>query len=256
MRIPGAIKTGPAIILWLLACMFFTPQGAMGQSTCAQQVAEIKAYCRKIDQFIKTNPNSRRAFASNSSSVERVPEDWHEIRTDGDNRMEEARDNLDENASVWFSQGRIVGANFTLRRESRDWIQSAMYYYREDGTLARINAELKMFHGEMTFIREQFYDRKGVLIAGSTKSCSLKTGRAKKPDNDFIPNPLPVYETTDRLPFYQAKRISNVEFRNSNLGNLEYAACNSKFENSNFAIPSPLTLLLPFHIISGLGAYS
>ena len=206
MRIPGAIKTGPAMTIWLLACMFFTPHGAKGQSTCAQQVAEIKAYCKKVDQFIKANPNSRRAFASNSSGVGRVREDWHESGIESDNRMEEARENLNENASVWLSQGRIVGANFTFRRESRDWIQSAMYYYREDGTLARINAQLKMFHDEMTFIREQFYDRKGVLIAGSTTTCSLKTGRAKKPDDDFVPNPLPVYETTDRLPFYQALR--------------------------------------------------
>jgi len=214
MRIPAAIRTGPAMTLWLLACMFFTPRTAMGQSTCAQQVAEIKAYCKKVDQFIKTNPNSRRAFATNLSGVDRGPEEWHESGIESDTRMEEAPENLNENATVWLSQGRIVGANFTFRRESRGWIQSAMYYYREDGTLARINAQLKMFHDEMSFIREQFYDRKGVLIAGSTTTCSLKTGRAKKPDNDFVPNPLPVYETTDRLPFYQAlrKEIRNSKF--------------------------------------------
>ena len=214
MRFPDLVKAGPAITLWLLAGVFFTPQAARGQATCAQEVADIKAYCKKVDRFIKTNPNSRRVFANASSGVEQGPEEWRELRFDGDNRIESVGDHLNENASIWSSQGRIVGASFISRRESQDWVQFAMCYYREDGTLARIYAELKMFRGDMTFIREQFYDRKGVLIAGSTKSCSLKTGRAKKPDNEFVPGPLPVYETTDRLPFDKAlrKEMRNGDF--------------------------------------------
>ena len=108
-----------------------------------------------------------------------------------------------------------------------------MYYYREDGTLARINAQLRMFHNDVIFDREQFYDRKGALIAGSTKSCTLKTGRAKKPDARFVPGPLPVYETTDRLPFYQSliKELRISKFDESR---------NSAFRISHFRISLPL----------------
>jgi hypothetical protein len=213
MCTPDPFKSGPAIILWLLAGVLFPPLTAVGQATCAQEVANIQAYCKKVDRFIKSNPHSRRAFASTSPGGEQAANVWYQLGVDGDPRR---GDNLNGNASVWLSQGKIVAASLTFRRESGDWVQHAMYYYREDGTLARINAQLDMFPGEMSFIREHFYDRNGVLISGSTKSCSLKSGRAKKPDKEFVPGPLPVYETTDRLPFYQALRIANIELRMSN----------------------------------------
>jgi hypothetical protein len=207
------------MILWLLAGVFFPPLMTRGQvATCAQEVANIQIYCKKVDRFIKANQNSCRLSAS-ASPGEQASNGWHELIIDGDQRRGDFGNNLFDNASVWLNQGKIVAASITFRRESRGWVQNAMYYYREDGTLARINAQLDMSPGEMSFIREQFYDRNGVLISGSTKSCSLKTGRAKKPDQEFVPGPLPVYETTDRLPFYQALRRevrnSKFEIRNS-----------------------------------------
>ena len=204
MRIPDLSKSGPAMILWLLAGVFVHPQVIRGQATCAQEVAQIQAYCKKVDRFINANQDSRRAFENNPSGAAQTPDGWGEVKPEGDRHRQDLGDSLNENAYVWLSQGKIVGANFTLRSESGDWDQFAMYYYREDGTLARISAQLTVRDGEISLIHEQFYDRKGLLIRASTKSCSLKTGREKKPDRRFIPEPLPVYLTTDRLPFYPA----------------------------------------------------
>ena len=231
MRTPDPIKAGPVIIVWLLALLFCFPQVVKGQATCIEQVADIQAYCKRIDRFIKGNPDSRRVFDRTSlKNADQAPNAWRE--TEGDHGRGDTRSNLKESAYVWLSQGKIVAVNFTFQGASRDWVQYAMYYYREDGTLARISAQLNVLNREMTFIREQFYDRKGVLLRGSTKSCALKTGRERKPERDYIPEPLPRYLTTDLLPFYQAERISNFAFRISHF-------------------PPGLTLLPAFHIISG-----
>src|SRR6185295_2179198 len=126
MCIPDPLKAGPAIILWLLAGVFCSPQTARGQaSTCAQEVADIQAYCKKVDRFIKTNPTSRRVFTNTPSTAEQAPESWRQFRIE-EHHGRDTRNNLAENASVWLSKGKVVGASFTFQQESRDWVQYAM----------------------------------------------------------------------------------------------------------------------------------
>ena len=200
MRIPDPIKAGAALILSLLAGSFSFSQAASGQSTCAREVAEIEAYCKRVDRLIEASHDSRRVFVSTSLDSEHALVGWRESKAVGD-----GRNSLNESAFVWSREGKILAVKFTFQSESRDRVQFAMYYYRDDGTLAMISARLNVLQGQTTIMREQFYDRKSVLIRGSTKSCSLKGGREQKPDKHFIPEPLPVYLTTDRLPFYQAR---------------------------------------------------
>jgi len=210
MDIPDRVKAGPVVILWLLAGVFFPPQVARAQATCSQEVAAIEAYCRKVDRLIKANHNSsRRVFIGTALDADHASVGWRESKPDG----EEAEASSKENACVWSSQGKIVAVKFTFQSQSGNWVQFATYYYREDGTLAMIGARLNLFRGQTTLLREQFYDRKGVLIRGSVKSCSLKSGREQKPNKELIPEPLPVYLTTDQLPFYQALAEGNAEMR-------------------------------------------
>ena len=54
----------------------------------------------------------------------------------------------------------------------------------------------------MKVVEEQFYDRTGLLLRASTQYCSLKTGKKKKPGEEFIPEPAPVYRRTEQLPFF------------------------------------------------------
>ena len=198
MRIPDPVKAGPAIFLWLLAGVFLFSQVVRGQSTCAREVAEIEAYSKKVDRLIETSHNSsRRVFVTTSRDVENDSVGWREFKAGA----ADAGDAVNDNAWVWSGEGKIVRVKFTFQSESHDMVQFAMYYYREDGTLARISAQLNLSRGQTTIIRDQFYDRKGVLIRGSAKSCSLKGGREQKADKHFIPAPLPVYLTIDGLPF-------------------------------------------------------
>ena len=200
MRIPDPIKAGAALILSLLAGALSFSQAVSGQSTCAREVADIEAYCKKVDRLIESSHNSGRVFVSTSLDSEPASVGWRESKAVG----EDGRNSLNESAFVWSREGKILAVKFTFQSESRDRVQFAMYYYRDDGTLAMISARLNLLRGQTMIMREQFYDRKSVLIRGSTKSCSLKGGREQKPDKHFIPEPLPVYLTTDRLPFYQA----------------------------------------------------
>ena len=96
---------------------------------------------------------------------------------------------------------KVVGVNCTFQSPSRDWVHFVMYYYRPDGTLAKIHARLNTFHGNITVIREKYYSDTGKLLKESTRFFDLETKRKRKPSNDFENEEVPLYMKTSDLPF-------------------------------------------------------
>src|SRR5437867_4241089 len=111
MRTPGPKKAGAVMILWLMAGVFFAPRMVSGQTTCAQEVADIQAYCKRIDRYIKANQTNARVFARTSSSADHLSDGWLEIKTEIQRSRADDGEDLPESAHVWLSQGRVVSAS-------------------------------------------------------------------------------------------------------------------------------------------------
>ena len=169
------------------------------------RVAEIEAYVKEVDQYIKANEKSARIFSDISSGTAGGPATWQEFKTEPEREKANTGENLNGNAYVWMRDGKVVGANFTLHSPSRDWVHYVMYYFRSDGTLAKSDSTLNTTYGDITVFRQDYYDSKGILLKGTTHCKDLKTQRSK-PCGQYQEEPIPSYKTVSQLPFHNLLR--------------------------------------------------
>jgi len=76
---------------------------------------------------------------------------WREFKSEVE--REEA-DTGNDKAKVWAKDGAVALVSYAFQSPSGDWAHYVSYYFREDGTLAKIHAQLNTFYGNMTVIRE------------------------------------------------------------------------------------------------------
>jgi hypothetical protein len=189
LALPGALVTAQ--------------QGAtLSTSQPTGKVAEIETYVKELDSYVKSNEKSARIFADVSSGTSNEQAKWREFKTEQEREKADTGDNLNENAYVWARDGKVIGANFTFQSPSRDWVNYTMYYFRSDGTLAKSDSTLNTFAGDITVIRQDYYNSNGKLLKGTTHCKDLKTQKFKACGN-FQDSPAPLYKTVSELPFYR-----------------------------------------------------
>ncbi|MBV9956922.1 MAG: hypothetical protein JO360_00820 [Acidobacteria bacterium] len=167
------------------------------------KVAEIEVYSKEIDAYVKSNEGSARIFAADDSSAASNTGEvhWRTFKSEQELQAADPSNNLNSSAYVWLRDGKVVGASFTLQSASRDWVQYVMYYFRRDGTVAKISSTLNTFRGSITVKREDYYNSKGTFLKGTTHCNDLKTQQAK-PCGNYEEMPAPLYQKVSLLPFY------------------------------------------------------
>lgn len=188
------IRNEHLIKLGLIAC-FISLIFVSASAQSKKDLGAIETYCKQIDVFIKSHKKSARVWAT----VDADGKQWREFESEKV-RQESAPDG--DAAMVWLRNGKLIYAGFTLQSDSRDWAHYVNYYFRADGTLARIDAKLNTFYGYMSVARKQHYSPQGKLLKSSVQYLDLKTQKKKKPGDDFIDEPFPVYRNIKSLPFY------------------------------------------------------
>ncbi len=159
--------------------------------------SEIETYCKQIDAFIKSRKTRVRILAKIDDG-----DKWREFKSEKARQRANEGDSLNENALVWGKNSKFLYAGFTFQSPSRDWVHYVNYYFRADGTLAKIDAKLNTFYGYTSVSRRQYYARQGKLLKSSVQYLDLKTRRKTKPGDDFIDKLPPVYKQVKSLPFY------------------------------------------------------
>jgi hypothetical protein len=183
--------------------LFVALLDAQSQAPKHSAIAAIDSYAKSVDSFIKLNPNALRIFANVASGTDKGPDRWRRFRSEAERQEAESGHNLNETAFVWLKAGKVVGANFTFQSGSRDWAHFVMYYFREDGTLAKIRAQLNTFYGNISVMREQVYSSSGKLLRKTTRYLDLESQEPRRPTADFQDEPIPVYRRVRDLPFYK-----------------------------------------------------
>jgi hypothetical protein len=165
------------------------------------EVSTIESYAKEVDRFIDANPKSLRIYANVASGIEKAQDEWHEFKNEKEREGADNGDNLNENAYVWLRRGKVVIVRFTFQSPSRDWAHFITYYFREDGSLAKIEAQLNTFFGDMSVNRESWYSPEGNVLRSTLRYLDLKTKKRKKPGTDFQDEPVPLYRRVENLPF-------------------------------------------------------
>lgn len=187
-----------------LLLLLTTAARAQTNARVRAEVAAINRYEKELDAYTKRRAKSARIFGNLASGTTEASDKWTEFRTERARERADTGENLNENALVWLREGKPVRATFTFQSPSRDWAHFITYDYRADGTLAKQRAELNTFYGNLTVIRERFYDPAGKLLHSTDATYHLGTRRRAKPAADlaeFINRPLPLYQSVGALPF-------------------------------------------------------
>lgn len=180
-----------ATVLFTFLCL---QSHAFAQSPKAS-IAEINAYVVEIDAYVKRNPRLKKMFGD-AAEYEDNKSDWREFKT----RAAFDKATLYESATVWTKTGKVIFASFTFTSPSGDWAHFINYYFRDDGSLAKIAAQLNTFYGDVSVLRNQYFNNAGVVLSSTRKFLDLKTRRPKKP-GDYFDHPVPVYRKVSELPF-------------------------------------------------------
>lgn len=191
------------LLLFLLSLHADAQNRSVLRKGTTAEVSAIESYVREVDRFIKGNPKSLRIYADVSSGTEKSPDEWREFKNEKEREVADTGDNLNENAYVWLREGKVVEAKFTFQSPSRDWVHYVTYYFRENGSLAKMEAQLNTFYGNMSVIRERWYNAEGKLLRSASRYLDIRGGKRKKPDKDFIDEPIPFYRRAENLPFYR-----------------------------------------------------
>lgn len=172
-----------------------TGQAAKTRSPGAPDVASINTYVKQVDRYIKINEKRKRIFGE----VGDKQDVWREFKDKV--AKDETPENLDQVAYVWTRSGKVVAAAFTFQSGSRDWAHFVTYYFRADGTLAKIHSRLNTFYGNTSAIRDKYYGANGKLLRTTARYLDMDTGKPNKHPN-FQEEQLPIYLSVRNLPFF------------------------------------------------------
>lgn len=175
------------------------------QARKSAEVKSIDAYCKTVDAIRKKHKKPDLIFADTADTNEHK-EKWRKFAS------EKALDKFRENSETysiaynWQSGGRVVASNFTLFSGSGDWAKYVYHYFRQDGSLARVESELRTFYGDYIVSKYHYFDPQGRLIDKSFKYLDLQTKKPKKPTAEFIGenstwDEVDYYKKTSKLPF-------------------------------------------------------
>ena len=167
-----------------------TPITSPAPTTSDIQVSEIKKYTTEVDRFTKA-----RKFRTFGVFYKGDKGSWRELKGKSEQQ-------LDESCDVWTRDGKVVLAFFGFTSGSGDWYHFIKYYYREDGTLAKIQARLNTFYGNVSVLRDRYYDTNGKLLKSTRRYLDLQTHKPVKKAN-FHDDPVPMFSNTSALPFYR-----------------------------------------------------
>jgi hypothetical protein len=180
-----------------------TPPPNAPQPRQKTELAAIGSYAKSIDQFTKRNARKRRIFGIVPSEEDK-PDQWQEFKT----VRHAVQANLFDSAYVWLKDGKVVAADFSFTSSSGDWYHYVNYYFRADGTLAKIHAQLNTFaasDGGVSVVRDRLYSSNGKLLHTATRYLDLQSQKPRK-RSDFMDQPIPDYRTVRALPFVKLLR--------------------------------------------------
>lgn len=183
------------LALWLI---FLFPTLIFAQSDKTREIRQINSYVRKLSVFVEKNPKSLEIYA-NVSQTEKPK--WKKFKSE--TAFEKFRKNkeVDEVAYVWRKSGKVVAANFTFSSASGDWAHYIFHRFRENGSLAKVEADLRTFYGRISVARNFYFDNNGKLLRKTAQYRDISTDKSKKPGEDFIDEEVYIFKKVSKLPF-------------------------------------------------------
>lgn len=192
-------------------------QSASKKAPRSPEIAKIESYCKGIDQYAKSSPALMRYFVNSApGEAAAAPgagggERWYIVKS-AEEMSDAERAYATESISVLMRSGEIVYASIGEPMEHSRHDNN--YYFRSDGTLAKISAGYWSNMEEIHLLRESFYDSSGKLLQatsqcfqiihnpnGTNREKSVSCGRNDM-RREIKDNNIAVYKRNSDLPGY------------------------------------------------------
>ncbi len=182
-------------------------------------VSSIESYANTVREFINNAGKPHLIMADVADYNDAEQPEWK--RFDSEEEFEKARESEEsyETAYIWKKNGKVVAVNFTYSSPSGDWVQYVYYIFREDGSVATVERDLRTFMDDIIVDRGYVYDQSGKILKETRSFRDLNTGDPKDEPEDFIDLDVEIYKTTRDLPF--ASLMSSDSNGNMASGNTE-----------------------------------
>ncbi|MDQ4122472.1 MAG: hypothetical protein M3209_13625 [Acidobacteriota bacterium] len=185
--------------IFALPLVFLFPALIFAHTTKTQGIKQINSYVKKLSNFVEKNPKNLEIYANISET--KKPK-WKKFESEKSLQ----KYGWNKSAYVWRQSSKIVVTNSTFTSESGDWVKYVYHFFREDGTLAKVESQFNTFHGNFSLVKDIYFDRKGNILKKTAKYLDLTTHKPKKPTKDDILNNGDnikdfYYKRTNKLPF-------------------------------------------------------
>ena len=197
----------PAIVSILAFSTLIVAQtpSAAKPPTKPSEVAAIDAYCKELDAFKNSKHNRARILGAEVDQTD-IPK-WKEFKSRRA-RGEAFNYILDNVADAWMKNGKLVIAEFNFETNSGDWSKFVQYYFRDDGSLAKMRTTFAGFmvfseHGGGRIVQERIYNSNGKLLQKRLHCFELeKKHRRIKCSGDYSNYDGKYYRRGQDLAFY------------------------------------------------------
>jgi len=171
------------------------------------EIKRIDTYAKTVDTFVKKYKSAHLVFADVSDYNDDSKAKWRKFASE--KALEKFRETTETYtiAYNWQKNGKIIKSNFTLFSPSGDWAQYVYHYFRADGTLAKVESEMRTFNGDLIVIQDFYLGAKGKLLKKTVKYRDLQTQKPIKPTREFLKNnadfsnDVEYFKKTSKLPF-------------------------------------------------------
>ncbi len=193
-------KRGALIFFFVFLAFSALPISA--QTSKKAEIKRIETYAKSLETFIRRYKEPHLIFADISDYNDDSKDKWRKFASEKALEKFRERNETYTIAYNWRKNGKIVQSNFTLFSPSGDWAQYDFYYFRANGTLAKIASELRTFIGDLIVLRDLYFNENGKLIRQKTRYRDLRSKKpVRKPKDQDYKTDVEIYKTVRRLPF-------------------------------------------------------
>jgi hypothetical protein len=185
--------------IFALLLIFLFPALIFARTSKTQEIKQINSYVKRLSGFVEKNPKKFEIYANIS---ENQKPKWRKFESEKSLQ----KYSWDESAYIWRQGGKVVVMNSTFTSGSGDSVKYVYHFFREDGTLAKVESVFNTFHGNFSLLKDIYFDRKGNILKKTEKYLDLETHKPKKPrKDDILDNGDNIkdfyYKKTGKLPF-------------------------------------------------------
>ncbi len=166
-------------------------------------VGKIDRYVKSIERITKTP--SKLIFADTSDYQAGQP-NWRKFTST--RSLDKFRESSEvySMAFCWKVGAKIVGVKAADFTPSGDWARYTDHYFRSDGSLARVDSELRTFDGDYIIKQMLYFNEAGRRIRRVVNYYDLRTKKPKQMTSEMKA------ETNGYLEFDQYKNTKKLPF--------------------------------------------